>query len=246
MGRYHGVNPYFDTESNYGEQDLFEDLAIEVIQMRGIDMMYLPRTLNHYDKLLVEDDQSSYTLAIPLAVYIKSYDSFGGDKDFFSKFGYEVRDQIIFSFAKRIWEEEVGILTGKPRPDTGDVMYFPLSQKLYQIKSVDYKPEFYELGSTPWYDVTCELFEFSNELVQTGIPEIDRIRDDFSTNILDYTLRDTNGYPLTDTNGNYLVDTHYGDNDLLVNRQNEIVKQENVSNNVIDYSELDPFTMKEY
>jgi hypothetical protein len=246
MGKYNGINPYFGIDESFGEKDLFEDLCIEAIQFRGIDMMYLPRTLNHYDKLLVEDDQSSYEVAIPLACYVKSVDGFGGDKDFFSKFGYEVRDQVTFSFAKSIWESDVGTITGKPRPGEGDVLYFPLANKLYQIKYVDYKPEFYELGTIPWYDVVCELFEFSHELVATGIPEIDQIRADYSINILDYALRDTNGYPLVDTNGNYIVDTSYGDNFDLINAQNEIVDQENVSNNVIDYTVLDPFTMKEY
>lgn len=244
MPGYNGTNFYFDTYSNYGEQDLLHELTIEAIQQAGVDMMYIPRNINHYDELLVEDDQSSYTHAIPMAMYIKSVNGFEGDSDFFSKFGYEIRDQVEFTFAKRIWEQEVGALTGKSEPNLGDVIYFPLNNKLFQIKHVNYKPFFYQIGTLPSYDVTCELFEFSNELVQTGIAAIDRIRDDYSIDILDYVLRDTDGHPLVGTDGNYLVDTNYGANALIVNQQNDIVGRENVSNNVIDNTEIDPFNMK--
>jgi hypothetical protein len=243
---YHGINPYFDQYQNFGEQDLLEDLIIESISIYGVDMMYIPRVLNAYDAILTEDAQSSYTTAIPMAMYVRNVDGFEGDSTFLSKFGYEVRDQVTFSFSKRIWQEEVGVLTGKEVPKEGDLVYFPLANKLFQIRFVNYKPFFYQLGTLPMYDITCELFEYSNENIDTGIPAIDRIVTDFSTDILNYAFRDETGFPMCDEDGNYIVDESYGNNDLAVNAQNNAFTQENTSNNVINFNELDPFNEKVY
>lgn len=243
----HGVNPYFDNFNNFGEQELLEDLIIESISIFGMDMFYLPRTLNTFDALLTEDSTSIYNRAIPLTMYIKDVSGFMGDGAVMSQWGAVIHDQVTFTFPKRIWEEEVGSLTSMPRPNEGDIVYFPLNGKCFQIEFVDYKPFFYQLGALPTYDVVCKLFQYSNETFDTGIPEIDQIQVDFSTNIIDWAILDENGQPFGDENGNYLVSEAYGvENAGLVGEQNEIIQKEQTSNNVINFSELDPFADGSY
>lgn len=242
-----GVNPYFDNFNNQGEQYLLEDLIIESISIYGQDMIYLPRALNTYDALLTEDSTSIYNRAIAMTMYIKDVSGFMGDGAIMSQWGLAIHDQVTFTFAKRIWEEEVGSLTGTPRPNEGDLIYFPLNQKCFQIKFVDYKPMFYPLGSLPTYDVTCELFTYSDETIDTGIPEIDKLQTDFTTNIIDWALLDENGQPLGGEDGNYLVSEAYGvENAGPLSEQNEIIQNEQTSNNVINFSELDPFSEGKY
>ena len=100
-------------------------------------MYYIPRKLNNYDPVYGADDQSSYEQAIMIEMYIKSINGFSGDGSFLSKFGLEIRDQVVFSVAQRIFSEEVGTVTTQVRPNEGDLIYFPLNNKCFQIKFVN-------------------------------------------------------------------------------------------------------------
>ncbi len=104
-------------------------------------------------------------------MYIKSVDGFEGEGDLVSKFGLEVRDQIIFSLSRRAWE---GLDIGT-RPKEGDLIYFGLTSKLFQIMFVEHETPFYQTGALPTFDLTCELFSYSDEALDTGVDEIDVI-----------------------------------------------------------------------
>jgi len=242
----YGTNLYFDQYNNQSEQDLLEDLIIESISIYGQEMYYLPRTIVAYDPLLGEDASSAYTQAVPLALYVKSVDGFEGDGVFMSKFGLEIRDQVTFTVAKRIWSEEVGSMLDQERPNEGDLIFFPLNVKLFQIKYVNYKPFFYQLGTLPTYDLTCELYEYSNEIIDTGIPIIDQIQANLSTNVLDYALLDEEGNPIISENEDYLVAEAYGENAAAINDQGEIIQDEQANNDILNWSELDPFSQGPY
>ena len=59
------TNQYFNHHgTNTPENRLIENLMIESIQTYGIDVYYLPRTLNNEDTLLGEDASSSYDLSL--------------------------------------------------------------------------------------------------------------------------------------------------------------------------------------
>ena len=100
-------------------------------------MYYIPRKLNNYDAVYGADDQSSYENAYPIEIYIKNVDGFQGDGNFMSKFGLEIRDRVVFSMAQRIFNEEIGTFTNQVRPNEGDLIYFPLNKKCFQIKYVN-------------------------------------------------------------------------------------------------------------
>lgn len=239
-----GTNFYFDNFSNQGEAELWEDLIVECIAIYGQDVFYLPRTLVDYDEILGEDDISKYTAAIPIEMYVKSFDGFEGDGAIFQKFGVEIRDQVIFTVSKRIWEREVGTKVENIRPNEGDLIFFPLNQKLFQIKFVDYKPFFYQHGKLQTYDLKCELFEYSNEEIDTGIEAIDELQTKYSTNILDYALQTEDGNYIADENGNILVMENYtaggGTSAGAATSDNEEIQAE--SDDIIDWGEIDPFS----
>jgi len=184
------TNFYFQNYSNSNEQNLLDDLIVEATSIYGIDVYYVARNLNNFDKIYGEDDNSSYTNAWQIAVYLKDVFGYSGDKEIMSKLaGLEIRDQIVLSIPVRSFEREIEPDMNYDRPHEGDVIYFPFNQTVFQIKYVNQNEMFFQLGTIHSWEVTCELFEYSGEKFDTGIPEIDRLQKNFSTNIIDYALR---------------------------------------------------------
>jgi hypothetical protein len=241
---------YFANYATSGEQNLLHDLIIESIRIYGLDMYYIPRKLNNYDQMLGADDQSSYETAVLVELYVKSVDGFGGDGNFMSKFGLEIRDQVVFTIAQRVFTQEVISITNQLRPNEGDLIYFPLNDKCFQIKYVKKQEMFYPLGTLPIWDITCELFEYSNEVFNTGIPEIDRLQVQYSTNVYDWALMDESGNILTDESGNILVREDYGNN-ISQFEDNDIIQfgGNNFpigSDDFVDFTEKNPFSEDNY
>lgn len=236
------TNFFFNNFQASQEQLLLENLIIESIKIYGQDMYYIPRKLNKYDDVYGADDQSSYEAAYPMEMYIKSVDGFTGDGEFMSKFGIEIRNQVIFSMAQRVFNEEVGEFTTQVRPNEGDLIFFPLNQKCFQIKYVNKFEMFYQLGALQTWEVTCELFEYSGELLNTGIPEIDILQKKYSTNILDWGILTQDLPPsyILDEDGDYLILEGSSLNDLVPASDNEEIQKE--SDLFIDFSSMDPFS----
>tara|TARA_Y100001963_G_C6672258_1_gene395675 strand:- start:89 stop:958 length:870 start_codon:yes stop_codon:yes gene_type:complete len=165
------TNTYFRNFDARNEQELLHSLVTESIQIYGHDVNYIPRTLVNEDTILGEDSISEYKDAYSIEMYIKSVDGFEGEGDLISKFGLEIRDQIVFSVARRAWEGlDIGV-----RPKEGDLIFFPLTEKLFQIMFVEHETPFYQTGALPTFDLTCELFTYSDEKLDTGVEEVDVI-----------------------------------------------------------------------
>ena len=192
------TNQYFNHHgTNTPEQRLIESLTIESIKTYGIDVYYLPRTLNDEDTLMGDDNTSSYNSAHTIEMYIKSVDGFEGEGDFISKFGLQIKDQITFTVAIRRFRE-LG-LTSDGRadmPHEGDLIYFPTTSALFQILFVEDEAIFYQTGALQTYDMLCEMFIYSDQSLNTGIEVIDAIERSHSYSI-DFTM-DTGS-------GNYTV-----------------------------------------
>lgn len=159
------------------EQNLIEDLIIESIRIYGFDVWYIPRTLGAKDELLNEDDLSTFNSAYMMEMYIKNVEGFGGDGDFLSKFGLQINDTMTLSVAIRRFNEDVGLYTEEVRPNEGDLIYFPLNRKMFEVKFVEHEAIFYQMGALQMYDLRCELFEYSQERFNTGVSEIDTLFD---------------------------------------------------------------------
>ena len=165
------TNTYFRNFDARNEQELLHSLVTESIQIYGHDVNYIPRTLVNEDKILGEDCISEYKDAYSIEMYIKSVDGFEGEGDLVSKFGLEIRDQIVFSVARRAFEGlDIGV-----RPKEGDLILFALTEKLFQVMFVEHETPFYQTGALPTFDLTCELFTYSDEKIDTGVEEVDVI-----------------------------------------------------------------------
>jgi len=158
------------------EQVLIEDLIIESIKIYGVDTWYMPRTVTSKDDLLNEDDLSVYNNAYLIEMYVKSIDGFEGEGDILSKFGIQIRDSMTMTVSQRVFHQEISSndIQVKTRPKEGDLIYFPLNDKIFKIMHVEHEAIFYQLGSLQTYDLRLELFELSNERFQTGHEFIDQ------------------------------------------------------------------------
>jgi hypothetical protein len=190
------TNLFFNNFNFTSEQRLVEDLIIEAIQIYGIECYYLPRTLVKEDNLFGEDILSKFDTAFALEMYIKNVEGFDGEGDFLSKFNIEIRDEITFTISQRRFSEEIHPSDTTPynedqgigRPSEGDLIYFPLNGKIFEVKFVEHEAVFYQLGSLQTYDLRCELFEYSSERLDTGIPQIDAIETTLSVDALLYQV----------------------------------------------------------
>lgn len=169
-------NPYI-SHGTASEQNLHADLIEEAIKIYGHDVYYLPRNIVELDTILNEDVTSTFDSSYICEMYIESFEGFEGDGKLITKFGLEIRDQLTLVVSSRRWTELVGNLANNQEsPNEGDLIYIPLTKSLFEIKYADNKKPFYQLGNLPTYRLTCELFEYSNQDINTGISDIDRIQ----------------------------------------------------------------------
>lgn len=233
------TNLYFNNFGASQEQLLIENLIIESIKIYGLDMYYIPRIIENRDTIYNEPEYSSYNQAIMVEMYIRNIDGFVGDGEFLSKFGLEIRDQITFTMAQRVFFEEVGSYTAQQRPLEGDLIYFPLTRALYQIKFVNVKPIFYQLGALQTYDITCELYEANSDKFSTGIDEIDSVYNKLSLTADGYQILDSDGNTLITEDGDELLLETYTLETIDPLAQNEEFERED---DFIDFTEFDPFS----
>ena len=174
------TNVFFNHAVN-SEQHLYEDLVVESLRFYGHDCMYLPRQVIEEDSILNEDVQSKFGDAYGVEMYIESTDGFEGEGDLMSKFGLQIRDQATFVIALRTWERFISLdsnLATSFRPNEGDLIYFPLSGSMFEIKFVEHEDPFYQVGKLFVFKMRCELFEYSQEDFDTGVADIDLIEDE--------------------------------------------------------------------
>ena len=206
-------NLYF-SDAVRSEQYLYEDIVIESLKMYGQDVYYLPRDIVNEDTIFGDDVPSRFNSSHKIEMYIENIEGFDGDGDLFTKFGVEIRDQATFVVARRRWTQTVGRYDNEinsVRPLEGDLIYIPLSRSLFQIMHVEHEQPFYQLSNLPTYKLRCELFEYNDEDLDTGIEAIDDIEQDHAYTYL-LTLDSasngyTEGYKVTQTLGDGTIMT---------------------------------------
>jgi hypothetical protein len=241
------VSVFFNNFDSFSEQKLIEDLIIESIRIYGFDVFYCPREIKAKNPIFNEDALSEYNRQFLIEMYIKNVEGFEGEGDFLSKFNLQIRDEITFTVARRVFSQEIANEIPIIRPNEGDLIFFPLTNKVYVIKFVEHESVFYQMGGLQTYDLRCELFEYSNEKLNTGIPNIDRLEKEFSTNV------GQNNYAQLDANGNIIINEFTGRPEGLSNNYNlstdpfaENSTFESNAKDFIDFSEMDPFSEGEY
>ena len=157
-----------------------------------------------------------------------------------SKFGLEIRDQVVFSIAQRVFYEEVGMDSTLVRPNEGDLIYFPLNNKLFKIMFVNKFEMFYQLGALQTWELTCELFDYSSEKFNTGIAEIDSIQKNLSLNVFDWALLNEDGERILDENSDYIVLENFTLEEIDDLSDNRFIQNE--TDDFLDFTEKDPFS----
>lgn len=175
-------NLYF-SDAVRSEQNLYEDIVIESLKIYGQDVYYLPRDIVNENTILGDDIPSRFNSSHVIEMYIENVEGFDGEGDLFTRFGVEIRDEATFVVSRRRWNAAVKQMDGEitaVRPLEGDLIYLPMTKKLFQISHVEHEQPFYQLANLPVYKLRCNLFEYNDEDLDTGVTEIDVIEKDYA------------------------------------------------------------------
>ena len=179
------LNPFF-LQGSPNEQNLIQQLIDEHLRMFGVDVYYIPRKLIVTDDVLGEVQSSKFTDAYILEAYLNNYEGYAKGSDIMSKFGINLQNEITLTVSRERYEDFIApfavshdarnagtdIVFGE-RPKEGDLIYFPLGERLFEIKHVEHENPFYQLGKNYIYELQCELFRYEDEYVDTNIDFID-------------------------------------------------------------------------
>ena len=167
------TNHHF-SRGTISEQYLYEDLAIEAIQIYGHDVYYLPRTLVNKDELFGEDPLSKFSDAYTIEMYMDTVEGYEGEKEIITRFGLEIRDETTFTVSRRRWldlvSSDTNLITAL-RPNEGDWIYMPTVQRLLEISFVDKDDPFFQVDNLPVYKLYCRTVEYASEILDTGFTE---------------------------------------------------------------------------
>ena len=168
------------------EQKFMENLVVESIEIYGQDIYYVPRTLVNRDTVFGEDSDSQFDSARAIRAYVNNAEGWEGQGELLSKFGVRIEDKTTFIFSREKFKEKVDdleTLIVEGRPNEGDLIWFPTTKHLFEIKFVEAERPFYQLGKGYVWECQCELFEYSDEDLDTGVAEIDAIETAFANAI---------------------------------------------------------------
>ena len=178
------INPHF-LQGSQGEQRLVQDLINEHLKIYGIEVRYIPRKFVRQQSIIREVQSSTFDDNFLLEAYVNTYDGYGGQGDIMTKFGVSLRDELTITISKERFEDFISPFlesdedyTLASRPREGDIIFFPLGQRLFEVKFVEHEQPFYQLGKNYVYQLKCELFEYEDEILDTGIDVIDSQLED--------------------------------------------------------------------
>jgi len=173
------LNPFF-TQGTSSEQNLVQDLINEQLRTYGVDIFYLPRKFMTENTVIREVVQSKFDMALPLEAYVDNYDQYSGAGNILSKFGIESKDEVRLIISRDRFEnyitpliEDQANVKLSTRPKSGDLIWFPLDDRIYEIKDIEYAKPYYQLQNLYVYELYCELFRLEDEVIATGIDDID-------------------------------------------------------------------------
>jgi hypothetical protein len=179
------LNPFF-LGGTSSEQRLVQDLVNEHLRFHGVEVIYIPRKYVNKKTILEEVQTSKFDDNFALEAYVNNFDGYSGAGDILTKFGVSVRDELMLTVSKERFEDfiapfmagqddgtDTSELPTSTRPREGDLVYFPLGQRLFEIKFVEHEDPFYQLGKNYVYMLKCELFEYEDEIIDTSIAGVD-------------------------------------------------------------------------
>jgi len=173
------LNSFF-LNGSQGEQGLLQSLMDEQIKMYGIEVYYIPRKYVKKNTVIKEVIESKFDDAYPIEAYVDNYEGYGGQGTLLSKFGIQEMDDLTLIISRERFETYISpLMKGLSdvdlytRPKEGDIIYFPLGDRLFEIKYVEHEQPFYQLKKNYIYELRCELFRYEDEVIDTGVEAID-------------------------------------------------------------------------
>jgi len=173
------LNPFFQQGSKT-EQGLVQDLINEQLRMYGIDVYYMPRKYVTEKTVLKEVVESKFENAYPIEAYVENFEGYSENATLLSKFGIQSTNEITLIISKERYENYIAPLIKSipniklsSRPKEGDLIYFPLGDRIFEIKYVEHEKPFYQLQKNYVYELRCELFRYEDEIIDTGVDDID-------------------------------------------------------------------------
>ncbi len=180
------LNPYF-LQGSPSEQRLIQELINEQLRIYGVEVIYIPRKFVRKETILKEVSSSKFDDNFALEAYVNNYEGYTGSGDILTKFGVSLRDELSLIISKERFEDFISPFLStmdadeielSTRPREGDIIYFPLGQRLFEVKFVEHEQPFYQLGKLYVYELKCELFEYEDEVINTSIDEVDQTIQD--------------------------------------------------------------------
>jgi len=175
------LNPYFQQGAR-SEQNLIQDLINEQLRMYGVEVHYLPRKYLTEKTIIREVIQSKFDDAYPIEAYIDNFEGYNDNTTILSKFGIQQEQELTLIISKERFETYISPLMKNEqniklstRPKEGDLIYFPLGDRLFEIKFVEHEKPFYQLQQNYVYELRCELFRYEDEVIDTGVDVIDDV-----------------------------------------------------------------------
>ena len=176
------LNPFF-LQGSQGEQGLVQDLINEQLRTYGLECHYIPRKLMTSRTIMREVTESRFDQAFPLEAYLMNVDGYAGQGDILTKFGVRVTTEATFVISRERFEESVAPFLEQQeddyeisnRPREGDLLFSPLGSKLFEIKYVEFEKPNYQLRKNYTYQLTCEVFEYEDEVIDTNVEKIDKV-----------------------------------------------------------------------
>jgi hypothetical protein len=173
------LNPFF-LQGSKTEQGLVQDLINEQLRMYGVEVYYMPRKYVTEKTVLKEVIESKFENAYPIEAYVENYEGYAENSTIMSKFGIQATNEITLIISKERYENYIAPLTKNlpniklsSRPKEGDLIYFPLGDRIFEIKYVEHEKPFYQLQKNYVYELRCELFRYEDEIIDTGVNDID-------------------------------------------------------------------------
>ena len=173
------LNPFF-LQGTSSEQRLVQDLINEQLRTFGVEVTYIPRKFVNTTSIIQEVQSSKFDDNFAIEAYVNTYDGYSGAGDVLTKFGMSLRDEVTLTISKERFEDFIApfmnstddiLLASRPRE--GDLVFFPLGSRLFEVKFVEHEDPFYQLGKNYVYQLKCELFEYEDEVIDTSIDAID-------------------------------------------------------------------------
>jgi hypothetical protein len=175
------LNPFF-LQGSANEQYLLQDLINEHLKTYGIEIYYIPRKVLGQDNIIREIEASKFNDNFVIEAYLENFEGYAPGSDIMTKFGINLQNEVTLTLSKERFEEFIQPFLGEydddeilltTRPKEGDLVYFPLGQRIFEVKRVEHEQPFYQLGTNYTYKLECELFQYEGEDLDTSIDFID-------------------------------------------------------------------------